>query len=59
MVINPVFYVRIANFSFKQFLSSPHEAERIPFQTHYFSGNPAESGIEPRTSESLAWNSDH
>jgi hypothetical protein len=38
---------------------SPQEAEWTPFQTHYFSQNLVEPGIEPGTSGSVAWNSDH
>jgi hypothetical protein len=46
-------------FPFKFFLSYPHEAEWTPFQTHYFSENLVAPGIEPGTSGSVAWNSDH
>jgi hypothetical protein len=35
------------------------EAEWTPFQTHYFSENLVAQGIEPRTSGSVARNSDH
>jgi hypothetical protein len=35
------------------------EAEWTPFQTHYFSENLVEPGIEPVTSVSAARNSDH
>jgi hypothetical protein len=34
-----VFYTGAATFSFKQHLNYTQEAERIPFQTHYFSEN--------------------
>jgi hypothetical protein len=37
----------------------PQEAEWTPFQTHYFSENLVAQGIEPKTSGSLARNSDH
>jgi hypothetical protein len=33
--------------SFKQFLICTHEAEWTPFQTHYFSENLVDPGIEP------------
>jgi hypothetical protein len=36
-----------AAFSLKQLLSCTHEAEWIPFQTHYFSENLLAPGIEP------------
>jgi hypothetical protein len=36
----------------------PHEAEWTPFQTHYFSENLVAQGIEPRSSGSVARNSD-
>jgi hypothetical protein len=36
-----------------------HEAEWIPFQTHYFSENLVAPGIELVTSGSVAKNSDH
>jgi hypothetical protein len=35
------------------------KAEWTPFQTHYFSENLVVPGIEPRTSGSVAMNSDH
>jgi hypothetical protein len=38
---------------------STHEAEWTPFQTHCLSENPEAPGIEPRTSGSVARNSDH
>jgi hypothetical protein len=44
---------------FKQLLNFPHKAEWTPFQTHYFSENLVEPGIEPRTSGSVARSSDH
>jgi hypothetical protein len=43
----------------KYLLSYPHEAEWIPFQTHYFSENLVAPGIETETSGSVARNSDH
>jgi hypothetical protein len=46
-------------FSFKQLLSCTHEAEWTLFQTHYFSENFVELGIEPGTSEPVARNSGH
>jgi hypothetical protein len=41
----------------KKLLSYPHEAEWTPFQTHYFSENLVEPGMEPGTSGSVAKNS--
>jgi hypothetical protein len=35
-------------FSSKQLLSYTYDSEWIPFQTHHFSDNLAEPGIEPR-----------
>jgi hypothetical protein len=40
-------------------LTSTHEAEWTPFQTHCPSENLKAPGIEPRTSGSVARNSDH
>jgi hypothetical protein len=40
-------------------LTSTHEAEWTPFQTHCLSENLEVPGIEPRTSGSVARNSDH
>jgi hypothetical protein len=36
-----------ANFSSKLLLNCSHQAEWTPFQTHYFSENLVEQGIEP------------
>jgi hypothetical protein len=40
-------------------LTSTHETEWTPFQTHYFSENPVAPGIESGTSGSVSRNSDH
>jgi hypothetical protein len=40
-------------------LSYTHEAEWTSFQTQYYSENLVAPGIEPKTSESVAKNSDH
>jgi hypothetical protein len=45
--------------SFKEHLSYPHEAEWNPFQTHCYTENLVELGIELGTSAALARNSDH
>jgi hypothetical protein len=37
----------------------PHEAEWTPFQTYNFLENMVTPGIEPRTSGSVVWNSNH
>jgi hypothetical protein len=42
----------------RYFSSKYDEAQWTPFQTHYFSGNVVEPGIEPGTSGSVARNSD-
>jgi hypothetical protein len=55
-VVNLGFLNRSRYFSSKQFLGYPHEAERTPFQTHYFSENLIASGMEPGTSGSTANN---
>jgi hypothetical protein len=41
------FLDRSRYFSFKQLLNYSHEAEWTPFQTHYFSENLVEPGIDP------------
>jgi hypothetical protein len=41
------FYTGAATFSFKQLFICTHEAEWIPFQTHYVSENLVAPGIEP------------
>jgi hypothetical protein len=53
------FCAEAANFSFKYFLSYPHEAKWTPFQTHYSLENLVAPGIEPGPSGSVASNSDH
>jgi hypothetical protein len=58
-VVNLDFIDRSRYFSFKWLLSCPHEAEWTPLQTRCFSENLEEPGIEPRTSGSVARNSDH
>jgi hypothetical protein len=40
------FETEAATFSFKLLFSCTHEAERTPFQTHYFSENLVALGIE-------------
>jgi hypothetical protein len=42
------FLDRSRYFSIKKLLSCTHEAERTAFQTHNFSENLVEPGIEPR-----------
>jgi hypothetical protein len=42
-----VFYAGSATLSSKQLLICTHEAEWTPFQTHYFSENLVDPGIEP------------
>jgi hypothetical protein len=42
----------------KQLLNYPHEVEWTTFQTHYFSENLVEPGIEPGTSGPIARNSE-
>jgi hypothetical protein len=59
MIVNLGFLDGTATFSFKWLLSCPHEAEWAPFQTLYFSENLVRAEIEPRTSGSVARNSDH
>jgi hypothetical protein len=44
---------------FKQLFNRTLNAEWTPFQTHYFSENLIAPEIEPRTSGSVARNSDH
>jgi hypothetical protein len=41
------FYTGAATFSSKQLLNCTHEAERSPFQTHYFTENLVAPRIEP------------
>jgi hypothetical protein len=57
--VNSVFLTGAATFSFKLLLNYLHEAESTPFQTHYFSENLVEPGIESGTSGFVARNSDH
>jgi hypothetical protein len=57
--VNFGFLDRNRYFPFKQLLNYPHEAERTPFQTHYFSENLVAPGIELGTSGSVVRNSDH
>jgi hypothetical protein len=45
--------------SFKELFNYPHEAEKTPFLTHYFSENLVVPGIELETSVSVARDSDH
>jgi hypothetical protein len=54
-----VFYAEAAAISSKQLANYPHEAEWIPFQTHYFSENLAAPGIEPGISGSVVPNAGH
>jgi hypothetical protein len=42
-----VFLTGAATFFIEKLLSCTHEAEWIPFQTHYFSENLVAQGIEP------------
>jgi hypothetical protein len=42
-----IFLTGAATFSPKKLLICTHEAEWIPFQTHYFSENLVSPGIEP------------
>jgi hypothetical protein len=44
---NFYFLDRSRYFTIKYLLSCTHEAERAPFQTHYFSENLETPGIEP------------
>jgi hypothetical protein len=53
------FLDRSRYYSLKKLLNYPHEAEWTAFQSHYFSENLVEPGIEPGTSESVARNSGH
>jgi hypothetical protein len=53
------FKTRAATFPFKYLLNYDHEAEWTRFQTHYFSENLVEPGIEPGTSGSVARKSDY
>jgi hypothetical protein len=46
-------------FSFEELLSYPHGAEWASFQVHHFSEYLAVRRIEPGTSGSVAWHSDH
>jgi hypothetical protein len=46
-----VFKTGAATFSSKQLLNCTHEAEQTMFQTHYFSKNLVEPGIEPGSLE--------
>jgi hypothetical protein len=57
--VNLSFLDRSRYFSFKKLLIYPHEAERTPFQTHYYSENLVAPGIEPGTSGSVARKADH
>jgi hypothetical protein len=53
-------YSRISRPEPLLFLNFTHEAEWTPFQTHYFSENLVQPGIEPGTLDlSVARNSDH
>jgi hypothetical protein len=48
------FYTGVGTFSSKYLLSCTHEAEWIPFMTHYFSEKLVALGIENGTSGSVA-----
>jgi hypothetical protein len=54
-----VFYTSAATSLFKQLLNYLHEAERTPFQTHYYSENVVAPGIELGASWSAIRKSDH
>jgi hypothetical protein len=43
------FQTEAVTLSSKQLLNCTHEAEWTPFQTHYFSENLVEPGVEPGT----------
>jgi hypothetical protein len=59
MVVNLSFLDWSHEFSLKKLLIYPHEGECTPFQTHYYTENLLLPGIEPRTFELTARNSDH
>jgi hypothetical protein len=58
-VINLSFLDWSLYFSFKYRFIYAQESEWTPFQTNYYTENLVEPGIEPRTSELAARNSDH
>jgi hypothetical protein len=53
------YFFQVAPQLYSQVLTSTHEAEWTPFQTHCLSENLEALGIEPGTSGSVARNSDH
>jgi hypothetical protein len=59
MTVFSVFLTRAATFAFKYTSTVLTRLSEPPFQTHYFSENPVVPEIIPKTSGTVARNSDH